>query len=935
MNKKFRLPIVCLFLSLIGLFLPSWTHAQISEGGTPVSFQYPDIQLKSTQPIVQIPIHFSVEDLIMVDRWQVSQGAPLKVGTLIDTDLTIDNSGTWSTLPDGNKIWKLQIQAKDAIALMLSFNDFYIPEKGRLFIYNADKTQLIGAFTHRTNPTTKEYATEFLAGDELVLEYEANGANELPRLSIDAIGYGYNHLHISRTKAQTGPGTSGSCMVNINCEEGDAWQNEKNGVCQMTLPIGNYIYICSGALVNNTAEDLKPYILSAYHCIDLNVPVTQEDLNKYVFYFHFEHTDCENSSPIASYKTITGCTKVAEIPLEKGSDGLLLLLNQMIPESYDVYYNGWDRSNTPAQSGAGLHHPSGDYMKISIFDQKATSSTWYGTDKKNGATNAHWNVLFKETPNGHGVTEGGSSGSPLFNQNKLIVGTLSGGSSSCEEPNGLNLYGKLSYHWDQYSTDKSKRMDFHLDPKGTGATRLDGRYAQPHKPAPSQLTLTYKNGEVQLSWKAPASTTEKPEQYTIYRNNTFLGQTTGTTYTDDDPKTGTQFYSVSAQYADGKESKTVSASIYVYELKVPTDVIATRQDNDITVSWKEPIYQQTIYWGTGSSYLKLGFGQPFYFGQKWDPEDLAPLHKNVIDSVLFLPIGNIAYSLLIKQGNRSYTQRLSGLTPEKINVVGVKTPYPIDASKELIIAFHADPDSKDDYPAVTDKGPAVNGKGNLVSTDGENWEYLYEPSEKEDENYDFNFLMAAIVSSRQQDIPLTKATASESKVILNKSSVTSVRTQKAESAPSLRSAQATAFPNITGYNIYRNESKVGTVSDKSVTQFTDKQVPTDRLTYRVSALYRNDESKKSEASQEISVANEQITLSETGITPTSFTSQVQLTGYEKINLLEIISSDGKTVLKQKAPEATVYTSSLAPGIYFFRLHTDRGVKVIKGIKTSL
>lgn len=44
----------------------------------------------------------------------------------------------------------------------------------------------------------------------------------------------------------------------------------------MTLPIGNYIYICSGALVNNTAEDLKPYILSAFHCIDLDIPVTEK-----------------------------------------------------------------------------------------------------------------------------------------------------------------------------------------------------------------------------------------------------------------------------------------------------------------------------------------------------------------------------------------------------------------------------------------------------------------------------------------------------------------------------------------------------------------------------------------------------------------------------------------------------------------------------------
>ena len=39
--------------------------------------------------------------------------------------LTIDNAGSWNTLPDGKRVWRLQVQAKDAIALMLSFRDFY------------------------------------------------------------------------------------------------------------------------------------------------------------------------------------------------------------------------------------------------------------------------------------------------------------------------------------------------------------------------------------------------------------------------------------------------------------------------------------------------------------------------------------------------------------------------------------------------------------------------------------------------------------------------------------------------------------------------------------------------------------------------------------------------------------------------------------------
>ena len=51
--------------------------------------------LKSQLPVVDIPINFSVEDMKVVDAWQVSQGAPLAVSTLLDTDLNMDNAGLW------------------------------------------------------------------------------------------------------------------------------------------------------------------------------------------------------------------------------------------------------------------------------------------------------------------------------------------------------------------------------------------------------------------------------------------------------------------------------------------------------------------------------------------------------------------------------------------------------------------------------------------------------------------------------------------------------------------------------------------------------------------------------------------------------------------------------------------------------------------------
>ena len=933
MSKNILFPLISLLLFL----LPKTVYSQISEGGIPTSFIYTNT-LKSDLPTVQIPIDFSVEDLKTVDAWQVSQGAPLKVGKFIDTNLTINNSGNWTTLSNGTKIWQLRIQAKNAIAIMLSFKEFYIPENGKLFIYNIDKTHIIGAYTHQTNPSTKEYATEFISGDDIILEYETDEeTDEQPRIAIDAIGYGYNHLSISQTKANIGPDTSGSCMVNINCEEGDAWQAEKKGVCLITFTINKSIYYCSGSVVNNTAEDLKPYILSANHCVDIDsTTVTQEDFNKVVFYFHFERTGCDKTSSVASYKTMVGCKKIVGIPLDGGSDGLLLLLNNNIPEKYDVYYNGWDRSNTPATSGVGIHHPSGDYKKISTFKKTATAITWYGADSIMGAKKAHWNVIFSSTSNGHGVTEGGSSGSPLFNQNKLIVGTLSGGSSTCKEPTLSNIYGKLYCHWDQYSKlDSTTRMDIYLDPTGSGVTQLDGRYATPRKEAPTNLILTYKNQEVQLSWTAPVSKDEKPEKYAIYRNNIFIGYATETSFADSEPEIGTQLYGVSALYADEKESTTVNESIYVYELKAPTDVTAKMDNNSVILNWKAPVHQQMIYWGTGTAaHYHIGFGTSFYFGQRWESIDLLPLHLNLIRSVFFIPTEGSTYSLFIKQGNRTYTQELKNLSYNEINEIALDTPFTIDASQELIIAFHAPFNGKETYPAVIDEGPAINEKGNLISVDGKVWEYFYEPSDNEEENYDFNFLIAATVSSEEGELTETKSLTVKAPLLLTKSTALIKKTKAAEENEnsSIRSIQAAAFPEITGYNIYRNEALIENITNKSVTEYIDKQASIANTSYKVSALYGDNESPKSEATVETNVNNESISLSEITISPVLFNNQVQLIGSERVHLLEIISADGKLVFRQDHPKAIIYTNAYPAGIYLFRLHTDKGIKVIKGVK---
>ncbi|MDR1436856.1 MAG: PKD domain-containing protein, partial [Candidatus Symbiothrix sp.] len=255
----------------------------------------------------------------------------------------------------------------------------------------------------------------------------------------------------------------------VNCLEGADWQDQKKGVARTLTPVGDgYVSLCSGTLINNTSGNFDPLYLSAHHCFsDISAPL----LNQMIFYFNYEYPECENLGTDPRSPTMTGAQLLVDLNISGSSDGALLRLNDSIPDSYNVYFNGWDRRDIPANSGVGIHHPAGDVKKISTYTATASTETWNGSGAV-GARDAHWNVYFSATVNGRSVTEGGSSGSPLFNQNKLVVGTLTGGNSSCNYPNGINLYGKLWYHWDQ----GAQKMATYLDPDNIAPDTLPGIY---------------------------------------------------------------------------------------------------------------------------------------------------------------------------------------------------------------------------------------------------------------------------------------------------------------------------------------------------------------------------------------------------------------------------------------------------------------------------
>ncbi|MDR1882131.1 MAG: trypsin-like peptidase domain-containing protein [Prevotella sp.] len=390
------------------------------------------------------------------------RGTALLEAKIYTLGISMDTVGSWSGLSDKSKIWKLNMDVPQAKGFFIRFSDFYLPEGSLLYVYNKENTTDAVVYSHSDNPNGGAYSIENLKGDNVVLEYVAPGKiAAIPRMLFSDVGYKYTNGNGEHTDFRT----SASCMINTGCPEGDPWQDQKRGVVLLRmLKSDGKTWLCSGTLVNNTRNDKTPYLLTAEHCFE-NMTVEQIQNNTgFIFEYEFPACEIKTGDKAPKYKYHEGSEVLVLNPIKDGSDGALLKLTGSIPDDWDVYFNGWDREDKPSAGGAIIHHPMGDVKKITFYDKPPVSGRW-DDDSPFGT---HWIVNYSK-----GATQGGSSGSPIFNQAGLVTGTLTGGDNSCSDPGVADVYGKLWYHWNQYP-DADKHMSRYLDPANTGAAKLAG-----------------------------------------------------------------------------------------------------------------------------------------------------------------------------------------------------------------------------------------------------------------------------------------------------------------------------------------------------------------------------------------------------------------------------------------------------------------------------
>ncbi|NUN96643.1 MAG: proprotein convertase P-domain-containing protein, partial [Candidatus Omnitrophica bacterium] len=347
--------------------------------------------------------------------------------------------------------------------LNVGFTKYFMPKGGQLFLFSPDYTEVIGPFTERDNEDHGELWTPILRGDELVIEaWLPSGGEKRLKLELGSVNHGF------RGWDKVEDHTSGACNVDVACPEGDPWRDQirSSGVYSI-----NGTFACSGALINNTAQDQKPYFLSAFHC-----GITTGNAPTIVVYWNYENSTCRTPGSAQSGQngdgTIdqfnTGAILRAQYST---SDFALVELDDPISSAFNPYWSGWDRASADPPSVVAIHHPDTAEKRISFENDPTTTTSYLETATPGNGTHIRvtdWDL---------GTTEPGSSGSPLYSPEKRIVGQLHGGYAAC----GNNLsdwYGRLSVSWEGGGTPQNRLKNW-LDPLNSGALTLDGAGSAP------------------------------------------------------------------------------------------------------------------------------------------------------------------------------------------------------------------------------------------------------------------------------------------------------------------------------------------------------------------------------------------------------------------------------------------------------------------------
>lgn len=411
----------------------------------------------------------------------------LRAGVPVPLEVDVQASD-WHSAGDGTAVWSLTLNSADASFLGLRLNAPQLPEGAELRLLGEDG-QLRGPYANEHRNSRGQLWIPVVHGDSAELELRApSAATSEVQLGAVELHYGLHPLDgtAPATKAQ---GDAGGCHNDVACPQGTDWPRAIRSTA--LLIIGNQL-VCNGVLLNNTRDDGDPLVITADHCgIRADDDADGFPAESVTAVFNFQAEQCDSTRRVAQADDIEGAELLFR---HRSSDTTLIRLDRAPPADFNARYAGWDASGNGAASGSGVHHPSGDLKKISLFEQPLSAGRVTISDggTRTGSQEVEaWRVDWAD-----GVTEPGSSGSGIWNPQQQLLGVLSGGSSQCgtdglllgigaqPEIQGPDFYGRLAVAFDSPGELGTPLRSF-LDPAASGARSLNARGAAAGGPGPS------------------------------------------------------------------------------------------------------------------------------------------------------------------------------------------------------------------------------------------------------------------------------------------------------------------------------------------------------------------------------------------------------------------------------------------------------------------
>jgi hypothetical protein len=366
-------------------------------------------------------------------------GIPLRIGinrALPTGPIGPSNAGQWEDLEDGTRVWTTMIQAPGAQAIRVHFSQFDLPDRAQVVVKGNG-----GEFSAAARGAGPRGEGSFWAatvpGDVAYVQYQApSDVAEQPRLEIDQIGHIYRGPLSDDPVARESDGglrTEFECHEDVNCHSPDT--TARDAVGWLLFDSGGGQALCTGALL----ADADPvtyagYLLTADHCIN-----TQSEASSLEVVWFWQTLSCDGSLPSFWNRPRSyGATLLAHAAINDFS--FMRLDND--PNDGQGFASWNSLPQTPGNV-TGIHHPGADYLEA--YKRISMGYTRTSGPICSPGTSYFWYVRWTT-----GITEGGCSGSPLFNSNWQVVGQLlgpcysAGQEPSCENrPYYNNMYGRF------------------------------------------------------------------------------------------------------------------------------------------------------------------------------------------------------------------------------------------------------------------------------------------------------------------------------------------------------------------------------------------------------------------------------------------------------------------------------------------------------------